>query len=1005
MRPAKDYLSALRVAMVCLIGLLAAVVLSGPVLAQDAAVGGPWLRIETGAHTATSHDAAVDADGTVLVTASEDKTARIWSLPDLRPLGVLRPPVGPKEQGRIYAVAVSPDARLTAVGGWISAGNSGTQDILVFSLQTRQVVLRLRSDAPNIITALAFSPDGKRLAAGIGGASGVRVWRVPDGALLNEDRDYGNSTYGLAFAPDGRLAAASHDGAIRLYDPDGRQLRRVRTETGQQPFKIRFDQGGRSLAVVYADVLAAEVRDGTSLTLRTRADVAELQGQAFSTVGWSADGATLYAGGYPLVQDKRSVFAWADAGRRARRVAMTGFDAIPAAILPLRNGRLAMMSHSGDIAVVGQGDKRIAERRTGAGTLSDLSGDDTGPRWRLALSQDGSVVEWVFYDAPDRWLRFDAQQDEIAVGTLPQPSLTNWAAQQGGLRVTDWKSSSAPKLNGKVLALQQYEKAQSVAVAPSGVLLGTSWFLRMFDAQGQQLWETSVPSTSRRVNQSPDGRLAIAALGDGTIRWYRLRDGQELLALFVTPDAKRWVAFTPSGYYTAGAGGEDLIGWQVNNGPDRAADFFPVRHFRERFYRPEVVARVLETLDETEAVRQADTAQASASKAAAVSREILTPTELKQNVLQDRSPLVIILSPRDGTQLEGDTATLEIEVRSPTGQAITRVDVRLDGLPVQGMVSEAQAVTAAPGEKAERRRIKVPVPPGHDATLQVIARSNDRASDPAELRVRGRPAPAGQAVATELSKPRLSVVLVGVSAYQNTARTLKFAAKDAQDLADALRHQEGPDGLYSKVTIRVLPEGIATREAILREILWLQREVTQRDLAVLFLAGHGMSENGEYYFLPVNADEDSVSIFGLSGTDLRRSLGQIPSRTIVLLDTCYAGALAGNGIGLRSPPPDLDKLVNELATADAGVAVYAATTGRHLAQERDELRNGVFTRALLDVLSGRSPPGQANGGVLRLNMLAAFLAEDVKALTDGKQASTYNALAPLADLPLFLVRK
>ena len=113
-----------------------------------------------------------------------------------------------------------------------------------------------------------------------------------------------------------------------------------------------------------------------------------------------------------------------------------------------------------------------------------------------------------------------------------------------------------------------------------------------------------------RVAQSPDGRLVVAALRDGTVRWYRASDGVELLALFLHADGKRWVAFTPSGYYAAGPGGEDLVGWQVDNGPDRAADFFPASRFRDRFYRPEVVSLVLKTLDETEAVRQAEAATA-----------------------------------------------------------------------------------------------------------------------------------------------------------------------------------------------------------------------------------------------------------------------------------------------------------------------------------------------------------------------------------------------------------
>lgn len=44
------------------------------------------------------------------------------------------------------------------------------------------------------------------------------------------------------------------------------------------------------------------------------------------------------------------------------------------------------------------------------------------------------------------------------------------------------------------------------------------------------------------------------------------------MALFLTRDAQRWVAFTASGYYAASPGGEDLIGWQVNRGPGQTTN-------------------------------------------------------------------------------------------------------------------------------------------------------------------------------------------------------------------------------------------------------------------------------------------------------------------------------------------------------------------------------------------------------------------------------------------------
>ena len=55
-----------------------------------------------------------------------------------------------------------------------------------------------------------------------------------------------------------------------------------------------------------------------------------------------------------------------------------------------------------------------------------------------------------------------------------------------------------------------------------------------------------------------------------------------MLAFFVDVEKKRWILWTPNGYYDAAPGAEDLIGWHVNRGPDKAADFFPLSRFRIR---------------------------------------------------------------------------------------------------------------------------------------------------------------------------------------------------------------------------------------------------------------------------------------------------------------------------------------------------------------------------------------------------------------------------------------
>ena len=94
-----------------------------PSAALDAAVKAcpdqtPFLRIETGMHTAMINRIGVDAACARIATASDDKTVRLWSLPDGKLQRTIRLPIGPGNGGKVYAVALSPDGRRLAAGGW-----------------------------------------------------------------------------------------------------------------------------------------------------------------------------------------------------------------------------------------------------------------------------------------------------------------------------------------------------------------------------------------------------------------------------------------------------------------------------------------------------------------------------------------------------------------------------------------------------------------------------------------------------------------------------------------------------------------------------------------------------------------------------------------------------------------------------------------------------------------------------------------------------------------------
>ncbi|MBO0758257.1 MAG: hypothetical protein J2P54_20600, partial [Bradyrhizobiaceae bacterium] len=92
-----------------------------PSLSQDLPPTEPILRIETGMHSAPITRIGVDATCRLMVTGSDDKTARLWAVPESgvgepQLMGVLRAPIGLRNEGIVEAVALSPDGRFAAVG-------------------------------------------------------------------------------------------------------------------------------------------------------------------------------------------------------------------------------------------------------------------------------------------------------------------------------------------------------------------------------------------------------------------------------------------------------------------------------------------------------------------------------------------------------------------------------------------------------------------------------------------------------------------------------------------------------------------------------------------------------------------------------------------------------------------------------------------------------------------------------------------------------------------------
>ena len=514
-------------------------------------------------------------------------------------------------------------------------------------------------------------------------------------------------------------------------------------------------------------------------------------------------------------------------------------------------------------------------------------------------------------------------------------------------------------------------------------MLGTEWALRHFNADGSLRWQHAVPGPVWGVNLPTDGaqagQIVVAAYGDGTLRWHRLRDGAELLAFFPHADRQRWVLWTPSGYYDASPGAEDLIGWHVNRGPDQAADFYPASRFRERFYRPDIIDRVLDTLDEAQAVAQAN--------AAADRREATVRVD------QVLPPVVDLLA---APQRFADTQVpIRIRVRTPADAPATRLRVLVNHQ-IQPASRAARPMTSDGGQELD-----LTLPP-QDSEVQILADNRHGSSVPLTLRLQWagdrKVFDLGQQGQRAASKPRLWVLAVGVSQYQDTAvRPLAFAHLDAQAFAQTLAGQQGK--AYSAVHTRVLLDAQASRQAVLDGLDWLQRSVAEGDVGIVFLAGHGftMATDHRYYFgshdvqlarltdtgVPYSAIQEAMVAFNLRGGG---------TRAVFFIDTCHAGDASGARLLGNVKTSNADQLAAELSRQENQVLVFASSRGDQFSLEDPRLGHGVFTKALLEGLGEEWRADAFGLGAVTYKGLDAWVSVRVPVLSSRRQ--TPRLLAP-----------
>lgn len=240
----------------------------------------------------------------------------------------------------------------------------------------------------------------------------------------------------------------------------------------------------------------------------------------------------------------------------------------------------------------------------------------------------------------------------------------------------------------------------------------------------------------------------------------------------------------------------------------------------------------------------------------------------------------------------------------------------------------------------------------------------------------------------EATNSDLHVFSIGINDYKNSSYNLSYAVKDANDFSKVII--KGADTLFDNVYEYSLRDSDANKNRIVEIFNELVLKVDAEDVFVFYYAGHGVMSLGDkedFYLVAHNVTNlygtELLKDEGMSATELMNFSQSISAqKQLFVLDACHSGG-ALNSFATRGG--GREKAIAQLAR-NTGTFFLTASQDVEYANESGDLKHGLFTYALLEILNGDSFAAALDGKIT-INEIKTYVEERVPELSEQYHGS------------------